>query len=309
MKNQIPSFLLTKKASEAHPGFEGRLRAPFFEKAIRNLTEVLQWTYAHSDASFKKGLLQKTDARIKILFLITFVVIISLKREMLSEGLMGLFILALVCLSRLSLWSFYKKVLLFGFFFGVLMSLPSALNLVTNGKLILPVLSLPRSYDFWVYHVPKEIGLTEEGLLGVVMLTLRLTNSLALVFVVLYTTPFPEVIRALKIMKIPDGLLIIASLTYKYFFILSKTLLEMHLAKKSRWVRKIRQGGAWQWVAGRMAFIFAKTSLRSEEIFRAMRSRGFSDSIKVYGPRRLNGWDWTVGLVFLLMGVLFWRMP
>jgi energy-coupling factor transporter transmembrane protein EcfT len=105
-------------------------------------------------------------------------------------------------------------------------------------------------------------------------------------------------------MKIPDGLLIVATLSYKYFFLFAKTVEDMHLAKKSRLMRELSHGEARRWVAGRIAFIYGKTQKRSEEIFRAMLSRGFSDLIKIYGFRKLNAKDWCVGLSLFLVGVL-----
>jgi energy-coupling factor transporter transmembrane protein EcfT len=140
---------------------------------------------------------------------------------------------------------------------------------------------------------------------GVGMLTFRVLNSLSLTLLLLHTTPFSEVMKALKIIKIPDGLLVMMTLSYKYFFLFAHTVEEMHLAKKSRLMRELGSGETRSWIAGRIAFIFGKTRKRSEEIFRAMLSRGFSDSIKIYGFRKLNVKDGGVAISLLLLGVLF----
>jgi energy-coupling factor transporter transmembrane protein EcfT len=60
-----------------------------------------------------------------------------------------------------------------------------------------------------------------------------------------------------------------------------------------------------RWVAGRIAFMFKKTRLRCEEIFKAMLSRGFADTIRIYGFRKLPARDWSVGIALFLMGILF----
>jgi energy-coupling factor transporter transmembrane protein EcfT len=303
-RDRIPRFLLGRSSSSS-PKFEGRgLRTPLFEKGVRHVAEIIKTNYSQWESASKNGLFQKIDARIKILFLIFFVIIVSLKRELPSEVAIGIFVFLLALSSRLNLLHFYKKVFFLGFVFGFLIGIPSALNLVTGGKVIFPILSLPRSYAFWIYHVPAEIGITKEGLLGVAMLTSRVMNSISLVFLILHTTPFPDIMKALKIMKIPDGLLIVATLSYKYFFLFAKMVEDMHLAKKSRLMRELSHGEARRWVAGRIAFIYGKTQKRSEDIFRAMISRGFSDSIKIYGFRKLNAKDGCVGIFFLLLGVL-----
>lgn len=137
------------------------------------------------------------------------------------------------------------------------------------------------------------------------MLTSRVMNSLALSFFVLYTTPFPEIIKALKVLKVPDGFLMIITLSYKYIFIFAKTVEDMHFAKKSRLAGQVSNAEARRWIAGRLAFIFKKTRLRCEEIFKAMLGRGFSDNIKIYGVGKLHARDWAAGITFFFVGVLF----
>jgi cobalt ECF transporter T component CbiQ len=219
--------------------------------------------------------------------------------------LIGIFIFFLAWASRLPIFYFYKRILSLAFLFGFLISLPSAFNVVANGEVILPVFHLPQPYSVWIYQIPEEIGITKEGVNGVAMLTLRVMNSLSLVFLILYTTPFPEIMKALKMMKIPDGLLIITTLSYRTFFLFVKVAEEMHLAKKSRRIRGLSRGEARRWVAGRIAFIFGKTRRRSEEIFQAMVSRGFSDSIRIYGFKKLSAKDWSVGVSLFLIGIFF----
>jgi cobalt/nickel transport system permease protein len=163
---------------------------------------------------------------------------------------------------------------------------------------------LSRPYGFWVYQIPQEIGLTMEGLYGVALLTSRVMNSVALSFFVLNTTQFPEIIRALKVLKAPDSFLMIITLSYKYMFIFARTAEDMHLAKKSRLLGQVGNDEARRWIAGRMAFIFKKIMLKCEEIFKAMLSRGFSEDIRIYGQRKLQTRDIGTGAVFFLIGVL-----
>jgi cobalt ECF transporter T component CbiQ len=253
-------------------------------------------------------LFQRIDARVKVLFLLLFIVIVSLKRDVLPETCIWTFVFVLTLLSRLSILKVYRKVLLLGFVFGFLVALPSAFNVITRGEIIFPIVRLSKPYHFWIYHIPADIGLTREGIYGVAMLTLRVINSLSLSLLVLYTTPFHEIIRALKVLRVPDSFLIIITLCYKYIFIFSKTVEDMHLAKKSRIVRELNQAEAREWIAGRMAFIFRKTRLRCEEVFKAMIGRGFSDSIKFYGFGKMRIADWFATIFLFFAAILFLLM-
>jgi cobalt ECF transporter T component CbiQ len=305
MANRIPPFLLDRSSPSPLKQGAGKVKIPFVEKGINHLAGVIKKGYIHWELLSQNGFFQKIDPRVKVFFLIFFIVIVSLKRDLLSQLYVWIFIFVLALLSRLEIVTFYRRVLFFGFVFGFLIALPSAFNLITRGEMILPVAKLSRPYDFWIYHVPADIGITREGMLGVAMLTMRVINSLSLSFLVLYTTPFPEMVRALKVLKVPDTFLIIITLCYKYIFLFSKTVEDIYLAKKGRMIREDSNKKAREWIAGRLAFIFRKTQLRCEEVFRAMVGRGFSDAIKLYGFRKMTATDWASGAFLFSMGLLF----
>ncbi len=308
MANRIPSFLLDRPSPSSLKRNPGRVKISFVERGIDHLAGVIKRGYIHSEPLSKNGFFQRIDPRIKIFFLIFFIIIVSLKKDLLSEFYVSIFVFVLVLLSRLKVIIFYRRVLLFGFFFGFLIALPSAFNFITKGDLILSVAKLSRPYDFWIYHVPATIGITKQGMSAVAMLTARVINSLSLSFLVLYTTPFLEMVKALKILKVPDSFLIVISLCYKYIFIFSKTIEDMYLAKRARMLREEKNKRAREWIAGRLALMFRKTQLRCEEVYRAMIGRGFSDSIKLYGFGKMRARDWASGAVLFSIGFLFLLM-
>lgn len=308
MKDRIPSFLLEKQPSHLAHHRVSRPRGSFIEKGMRHFAEIIRTSYLQWESASAKGLFQKLDARIKVLFLVFFILLVSLKRTILPEATIGAFVLLLAVASRLDLVGYCKRVLFLGLLFGFLITLPSALNIITEGTVILPLIRLSNPRDFWIYHIPQEIGITEEGLLGVALLTLRVMNSIGISLLVLHTTPFPEVIKALKVLRVPDAFLIILTLSYKYIFIFAKTAEDMHLAKKSRLLGAVSTTGTREWIAGRIAFLFRKTQLRCEEIFKAMQGRGFSGTIRLYGFKKMARRDWLMGSALLLIGVAFLLM-
>ncbi len=308
MENRIPSFLLTRSTPGSIEKGSGKVIVPFLEKGIDHLAGVIKNGYAQWNFSSQNGFFQGVDARVKVLFLLFFIVIVSLKRDVLSETCIWIFVFMLALFSRLSILKLYKRVLLLGFVFGFVVALPSAFNVITRGEVIFPIVRLPRSYTFWIYHFPADIGLTREGIYAVTMLTLRVINSLSLSFLVLYTTPFHEIVRALKVLRIPDSFLIIITLCYKYIFIFAKTVEDMHLAKKSRILRELNRAEGREWIAGRMAFLFRKARLRCEEVFKAMIGRGFSDSIHFYGFKKIGMADGFAAIFLLFAAILFLLM-
>jgi cobalt/nickel transport system permease protein len=304
MKNDIPSFLLKPPSSLPPERGGGKVSMSYIDKGIESFAGVLKDGYVQWETASGKGFFYDLDNRLKVVFWLFFLVIVSLKKELLPE--LGIFstVFVLVVLSRINLVTFYRKVFLLGFIFGFLISLPSSLNVITHGEVIFPVITLPKAYDFWLYHIPRVIGFTAEGVSVVSMLTLRVINSLSLSFLILYTTPFPEIIKALKVLKVPDAFLIIISLTYKYIFIFARIVADMHLAKKSRLLGPVRSAEARDWIAGRIAFIFKKTQLKCDDVFKAMIGRGFSGEIKLYQYQKITGRDWGLGFFLLTLGSL-----
>ncbi|HUL29533.1 MAG TPA: energy-coupling factor transporter transmembrane component T [Thermodesulfobacteriota bacterium] len=308
MENRIPSFLLTRSTAGPFERGKGKVKISFLEKGIDHLAGLIKMGYAQWEWSSQHAFPQRIDARVKILFLLFFILIVSLKKDVLPEACIWIFVFVLTLFSRLSLFRVYKRVFLLGLVFGFLVALPSAFNVITRGEILLSIIRLPRSYRFWIYHIPADIGITREGIHVVSMLTVRVINSLSLSFLVLYTTPFHEIIRALKVLKVPDSFLIIITLCYKYIFIFSKTIEDMCLSKKSRVVRELSSAEAREWISGRMAFTFRKARLRCEEVYRAMLGRGFFDSIKFYGSRKMCRTDWCVAILLFSAGILFLLM-
>ncbi|MBF0564557.1 MAG: cobalt ECF transporter T component CbiQ [Nitrospirae bacterium] len=305
MENKVPSFLLERPSSESFTRGKGELHTSFIEKGINQLAGVIKTGYIQWESASSDNFFQRIDARIKVLFLLFFVIIISLKKEIMPEAFIGAFIFILTIISRVNVFNLYKRVLFFGFIFGFLIAIPSAFNFITRGEIIFHIIHLAKPYTFLFYHIPEEIGITREGVYGVTMLTLRVMNSLAVSFFVLYTTSFPEIIKALKVLKVPDGVLMIITLSYKYMFIFAGTVEDMHLAKKSRLAGQVSNADARRWIAGRIAFVFKKTMLRCEDIYKAMLGRGFSNDVKIYEAGRLHTRDWVTGAVFFLVGMIF----
>jgi cobalt/nickel transport system permease protein len=307
MKNKIPGFLLCTPI-QAHDAQERvTLRSSYIEKGIGHLSEMITTGYLNVGQESGKGFFQKLDPRVKVIFLIFFVVIVSLKRHIFPEAVIALFVFLLVASSRINLAQFYKKIVGLTFVFGFLVVFPSAFNIVTPGELILPVMTLSQPYEFIIYHIPEEIGITRQGIDGVMMLCLRMMNSLAISLLVIYTTPFHRIIRALQVFRVPPALLLVITLSYKYIFIFAKTIEGMYFARKSRLVGMVKDHEARIWVAGRIAHMFRKAMSRYEEVFRAMVARGFAEEVRLSDIGKLTAVDLLSGGFFLLVGIfLLW---
>jgi cobalt/nickel transport system permease protein len=284
MSVDIPDFLL-QKAEQTHLTAVRRSGSgSYVDKGIAGFARIIRQTFLEWELASRQGFLQSLDSRVKILFWIGLLIAISLKKGVVELLIIAIALALLGLFSRVRLPALYGRVIPLSFFFGFLVSAPAMLNVILPGTIVAPIIDLPVSYSFWIYSIPQQIGITEEGIGVCFMLTLRVFDSLSLSFLMLATTPFAEIVKALKLFRIPDELLLIITLTYKYIYLFAQTITDMYRAKKARLVLGVSASEFRNWSAGRMVTIFRKTEQRVDDIYRAMLSRGFSGEIRL--PRK-----------------------
>ena len=304
VETKIPSFLSERTGSDVVVSGAGRVRSSVVGKGAEHAAAVLRAGFLQWETASSRGFLQAIDSRVKVLFLILFVVIVSIKNAILPEAVIAVFLVGLAVASRLKIAGHYRKIFALTFIFGFLLALPSACNIVTPGELVLPVWHFDKSHTIGPFIVPAAIGITAEGLQRVVIFSLRVMNSLSITLLILATTPFMEFIRALKVLRVPDIFLLTVTLTYKYILVFTTTVYDLHLAKMSRLTGVERDSDARRWVAGRMAFIYRKSQQRCEEVFRAMVARGMSGSVKLRPMPPLTRRDWLAAAGTIISAIL-----
>ncbi|MDQ5987961.1 MAG: cobalt ECF transporter T component CbiQ [Syntrophus sp. SKADARSKE-3] len=305
MENRIPAFLLQTPYTTEHDRRGDHVSQWIIDKGIRTFSSLILSLSREEDIKSRRGLFQSLDARVKIVFLVLFVAIVSLKQTMAHEAAISFIVFSLAVLSRILLGRFYLRITGLTFFFGFLVAFPAAMNIITPGELLWPLMSLDRSYTFWIYHIPRDIGFTVQGLESLAMLCLRVFNSLSISFLMLFTTPLSEMIKGLQIFRIPGTFLLIITLSMKYIVVFSRNVEDMYLARKSRSLTTERGQAARMWVAGRIAYIFRRSERRYEEIYRAMTARGYAQDYRQPHLKDLAMMDRFAFGIMLLTGMFF----
>jgi len=184
--------------------------------------------------------------------------------------------------------------------------LPAALKLATAVALVIATVLLPVSQ--WAGFVAiasalavvaalsripaaflaKRLLLLEPFVIGVavlalfqprgwaVFLTLLLRTNLCLLTMILLsnTTPFSEVLRVLKRLRVPALLVTTLALMYRYLAVLVEETARMRRARASRTFAR-RRGAAWHSIATIISQLFIRSTERAERIYAAMCARGW----------------------------------
>lgn len=159
-----------------------------------------------------------------------------------------------------------------------------------------------------------------EGLERFVSVALKSWLSVQATIVLAASTPFPDLLKAMRAIRLPPLLVAIFGLMWRYLFVLVDEALRLMRARASRSGviagSSRKAGGSVAWrarVAGGMAGnLFLRSFDRSERIYMAMLSRGYDGETRALPMSALGFVSWLVlglGLflhILLLVFGSFW---
>ena len=286
---------------------KGKRHRSFLEKTLWGIASMLQESVFSETYASAPGLLQGLDPRVKFATLLLFLIVTSLVHSI--PGLVGiyLFTLLLANLSHIGLPFFIKRVWLFIPLFAGVMALPALFNVITPGEAWIPLLHLPRAYSWGPYHIPAVVGISREGALGALVFVSRVAASVSLVVLVTLSTRWASLLKALRVVRVPQVFVLTLGMTYRYILLLVKLVQEMYWAKRSRTLAFSRIKAEQGWIASRMGSLFAKSFQLSQQVHGAMRSRGFDGEARVLETFQVRVRDYLWAFTSLLLsGLLLW---
>ncbi len=240
--------------------------------------------------------IHRLDPRVKVVITVLFII----SNVLLPDGAWLAFAFNwffLLLLSRLAHLEF-KFVLT-----RSLVALPFALAAITA------VFSIPGNPVFSMQIGPWTLVASDAGLVRFTSIMLRSWVSIQMAIILTATTQFPDLIHALRHLKIPDILVSTVSFMYRYLFVLSDETLRLLRAREARSARLptgAKSGGSIFWrakVAGNMAGqLFLRSYERSERVYNAMLARGYYGTLLTLNPHVMTNHDWIWGA--LALGVI-----
>lgn len=305
MKDRVPDFLMSpnRPNHENSGGHAGGLG--FIDKGIASASALIKDTYLQWESAQKSGMLQRLDARVKLVSAVTFIVAISLKNNAMVLLIAALCAIVLAFASRVNMKAYLWRLFGITFFFGVLMALPAALNVVTKGEAILPLLTFSKpKLIFGIYEIPAVVGISMEGVHVGLRLCLRVCASSSIALLLIYTTTLHEIMAALRIFRAPEAAILTVTLSFRYIYTLCSHVEDMHLALKSRMASRVKGKAGREIMASRAAALFRRAQSTCAEIYNAMITRCAAAGIRMNNPSPLKAVDYAAVLAALLTLVL-----
>ena len=181
------------------------------------------------------------------------------------------------------------------------------------------VFTTPGQGLFEIALGPGRLAATGDGLLRFANVAIKSWLSVQAAIVLASSTPFPDLLLAMRAVRIPRLLVAMFGLMWRYLFVMADEGLRLMRARASRsgharnldsGVRRIRPGGSLAWrarVAGGMAgSLFLRAMERSDRIYIAMLSRGYDGEVRSFGHPPLTPRARGILLLGILILGLLW---
>jgi cobalt/nickel transport system permease protein len=245
------------------------------------------------------------DPRVKVLVTVAYIISNALLPDgsWLAFGLAWLFLLAANDQSNLGLGFTLKRSLI---------ALPFAL--VAVSAIFSPLGTPLAEWNLgFITLVP-----TDQGVIRFISILLRSWLSVQMAILLVATTQFPDLIHAFEHLRLPRTLVTVIAFLFRYLFVLSDEVLRLLRARDARsaGLPGVKAGRSMLWrasVTGSMAGqLFLRSYDRSDRIYQAMISRGYTGHLRTLNPHLMDREDWiTLGLVlaaFLFIQLVGWTL-
>ena len=184
--------------------------------SVETITTALRAVFAAERVATDDGFLQRRDPRASLLSMTGLALATMLTRTLAVVVALGLVTVALARLSAVPLRRLLAR---------------SAVVPLVSALVVLPqIVLLPGDPLVEVVGVT----VTEAGVAYVVLFTLRVGVGVALLSLVVMTTPFSAVVAAMRELRVPVALVWTIAVTYRYLFLFFDELQRLILARNSR---------------------------------------------------------------------------
>lgn len=264
----------------------------FVEKTLRSFASVSEFEASAGRLASGAGLLQTVDPRVKTAGLFGLILVVAAARELrVIAAIFGVALL-LALASRIPLAKLAGWIWAPVFFFTGAIALPAIF--LTPGK---------TAFGAGAFAV------TAQGLRSAAFLISRAETATTISALLVLTTAWPRVLRALRTFRVPVVAVVILEMTYRYIFVILRTALKMFESRQSRTVGVLNPRDRRRLAAASVGVLLSKSLQLSGEVHLAMQSRGFRGEIYLLDGFRARAadWCWLAGFAGFALTALWWQ--
>lgn len=238
------------------------------------------------------SIINNRDPKAKLIAFVflTIFIVITQPNLLTLFYLYGILIFVLIFLSKIPIAFIIKRSLsVIPFVLIITIFIP----FITHGE---PILE---------YSIGKlKITITNEGLIIFRTVLIKSYLSILCMTLLMASTGFSQLLRALQDLKLPKIIVMIFSFMYRYIFILQDELHKMLIAKESRTVSN-KKWLQFRVLSNMLGVLFIRSYERGEFVYLAMCSRGFDGSIKLINQKKMDKKDYCfLSTIFIIVACI-----
>jgi cobalt/nickel transport system permease protein len=264
----------------------------FLERTTASFVDAMEHAFYAEQTARSGGLMQRLDPRVKLLGILALIAPAAASRSF--AVIAGLFAVAIVlaALSHVSFAVLLKRVWIAVLLFTGVIALPAPF--VTPGNV--------------VYHLPwTGWSVTAQGLASAGYLVLRVETAATLCVLLVLTTPWNHVLKALRVLRVPAVMVTILGMTYRYLFLVLQSAHDMFESRRSRMIGDLTGRERRRVAASSAGVLMSKTFDLSNDVYLAMQSRGYRGEVALLDDFRIGKLDWAMLAGFTLVSIAaFW---
>jgi energy-coupling factor transporter transmembrane protein EcfT len=131
-------------------------------------------------------------------------------------------------------------------------------------------------------------------------LLLRVGTSVSAAFLLILTTPWNSVLKALGALRVPSAFVVMLGMTYRYIYLLLRSAGDMLLSRQSRVVGRMSASGERRLMAASAGVLLSRSLKLSSDVYLAMQSRGFRGVPRTMDTFRMQRRDWLYSAAAVL---------
>jgi cobalt ECF transporter T component CbiQ len=261
-----------------------RHRSQFIERALIDINQTLEQSLYAETIARRPGLLQRIDARVKMIGLFGSLLAVNLSHSVWVIIALYAASLILAIASKIPLFNFIKRVWLVVVLFTFIIAIPALF--ITPGPALV--------------NFPWGWVITQTGMMSALFLILRVGTSVSFAVLFVLTTSWHNILKAMGVMHMPDVIILAFEMTYRYIHLLLHAARDMFLSRKSRVLRRLESAEERRLVAATSGVLLGKSLYLSEEIFLAMQARGYRNYPHTMQRFQMERRDWIAVIILIV---------
>ncbi|HBE80821.1 MAG TPA: cobalt ECF transporter T component CbiQ [Firmicutes bacterium] len=263
----------------------------FIEQTILDIQSVVCDLFYNEETAAKKGLLQLLEPRLKLLSIFFLIIGTNLIGSISGMAVFNAYALILVGCSRVPVIRYLKWVSIVALLFTGVVVLPSILNIVKPGEVL--------------WSISDRLYVTKPGLYSAGLLILRTFASLSFVYLLTVTTKWSELLKSLRILRVPAPFVATLEMTERYIFLALELTCNFFMARKSRTLRKTSGKEGRRFIADAAGSLLIRTTALGDQVYQAMLSRGYTGEVRVINQFKVKAIDylwlsWNIAFAVML---------